>query len=151
MAVELASASNSVTHYLLHAGFASDHIKHGRTLNSPGVPLPALDLLTAAATDVLEKVNSLSGILRVAVMYAVVLFPPFLPPRKSGMQHVSPRLCKATQDLVGSRATRLTCGPRQIFKNAKTLYFGDDRATNHNPARQGPHPLKAFFAGNDAC
>jgi hypothetical protein len=45
-----------------------DHIKHGRVTTSTGFPLPALDLITAAATDVVEKANSLYGILRVAAM-----------------------------------------------------------------------------------
>jgi hypothetical protein len=49
-----------------------DHIKHGRVLTSTTVPLPALVLITAAATDVMEKANGLSGILRTAAMDAVM-------------------------------------------------------------------------------
>ena len=83
--MELASASNVVAHCLLHAGFVRDHIKHGRVLTSPGVPLPALDLLTSAATDALEKVNRLSGILRVATMDVVMRFPSLvLYPHEKG-------------------------------------------------------------------
>jgi hypothetical protein len=55
-----------------------DHIQHGRVTTSTGVPLPALDLITAVATDVMEKANSLSRILRVAAMDAVVLFPSLI-------------------------------------------------------------------------
>ena len=44
VATELVSFSNAITHCLLHSGFALDHIKHGKVLTSPGVPLPALDV-----------------------------------------------------------------------------------------------------------
>ena len=52
-----------------------DHIKHGRVTTSSGVPLPDLDLITAAATNAKDKANNLSGFLRVAAMDAVMLFP----------------------------------------------------------------------------
>ena len=48
---------------------------HGRVTTSTEVPLPSLDLITAAATDAMDKANNLSGILRVAAMDAVMLFP----------------------------------------------------------------------------
>jgi len=72
---ELVSASNAITYCLLHFGFMRDHIKHARVTTSTGAPLPALDLITAAATDAMEKANNLSGILHVAAMDAVMLFP----------------------------------------------------------------------------
>ena len=134
MMVALVSASNAVTHFLLHAGFSSDHIKHGRTLTSPGVPLPALDLLTNAATDVPERANNLSGILRTTAMDAMMRFPSLvrpLTPRGRGMQHASPHRGETTPDPLGRRAARIPCSPRKNIKNAKTLYFGDDRAPNH--------------------
>jgi len=73
--VELVSASSAITHCLLHSGFMRDHILHGRVITSTGIPLPALDLITAAATDVIFKAISLSGVLRVATMDAVMIFP----------------------------------------------------------------------------
>ena len=73
---ELVGSSSTITHCLLHSRFALDHIKHGRVLTSPDVSLLALDLLTTyQATDVVEKANKLSGILRVAAMDEVMLFP----------------------------------------------------------------------------
>ncbi len=75
---ELVSASNAITHCLLHSGFMKDHIKHGRVVTSTAIPLPALDLITAAATDVVEKANNLSGILRTAAMDGVMLFPSLI-------------------------------------------------------------------------
>ncbi len=75
---ELVSASNAITHCLLHSGFMREHIQSGRVTTSTGVPLPALDLITAAATDVMVKANSLAGILRVAAMDAVMLFPSLI-------------------------------------------------------------------------
>ncbi len=58
-AVELVSASNAITHYLLHSGFMKDYILHGRVITSTGIPLPAMDLITAAAMDVMAKANNL--------------------------------------------------------------------------------------------
>jgi hypothetical protein len=55
-----------------------DHIKHGRVVTATRIPLPAMDLITAAATDVMEKANNLSGILRTAAMDAVMLFPSLI-------------------------------------------------------------------------
>jgi len=72
---ELVSASNAITYYLLHSSFMRDHILHGRVVTSTGIPLLALDLITSAATDVINKANSISGILRVVVMDAVMIFP----------------------------------------------------------------------------
>jgi hypothetical protein len=72
---ELVSASNAITYRLLHSGFMRDHIKYGRVTTSTGVPLPALELITAIATDVMEKANNLFGILRVAAIDAVTLSP----------------------------------------------------------------------------
>jgi hypothetical protein len=74
-AVELVSASNTSTHCLLRSGFMRDHIIHGRVITSTGIPLPALDLITAAATDVMVKANNLSRILRVAPMDVVMIAP----------------------------------------------------------------------------
>jgi hypothetical protein len=71
---ELVSASNAITHYLLHSGFMRDHILHGRVITSTSIPLPALDLITSAATDAMSKANTLSGVLRVASMDAVMIF-----------------------------------------------------------------------------
>ena len=68
-AVELVCASNAITHCLLHSGFMKDHILHGRvTTTSTGNPLPALDLITTDATDVMSNANNLSGVLRIATM-----------------------------------------------------------------------------------
>ena len=75
---ELVSASNAITHCILHSGFIRDHIMHARVITSTGILLPALDLITAVATDVITKANSLSGILRVAAMDAVMIFPSLI-------------------------------------------------------------------------
>ena len=83
---ELVSASNAITYCPLYSGFMRDHIKHGRFITSTGVPLPALDLITAAATDAMDKANNLSGILRVAAMDAMMLFPSLvLFPHEKGV------------------------------------------------------------------
>jgi len=75
---ELASASNAITYCLLHSGFMRDNIKHGRVTTSTRVPLLALDLITAAVIDVMDKANRLSRILRVAAMDVVMLFPSLI-------------------------------------------------------------------------
>ncbi len=72
--VEVDNASHAVTLCLVNVAFARDHVKHSRVLTSPGISTPALDPLTAAANDVLMNVNSLSKVLRVAAIDAVMLF-----------------------------------------------------------------------------
>jgi len=59
----------------MHSGFMKDHILHARVTTSTSIPLPALDLITAVATDVMSKANNLSSVLRVAAMDAVMSFP----------------------------------------------------------------------------
>ena len=82
--VELVSASNVISHCLLPFGFIRDHIIHGRVITTTAIPMPALDLITAGATDVMVKANNLLGILRVAAMDVVTIFPSLVlyPPRK---------------------------------------------------------------------
>jgi hypothetical protein len=83
--MELVIALNAITHCLLHSSFTRDRIKHGRVITSTGISLPALDLITADAIDVIVKANNLSGILRVATMDAVMIFPSLvLYPHEKG-------------------------------------------------------------------
>ena len=83
--MELVSPSNVITHCLMHSGFMRNHIKHGRVITSTGIPLPALDLIPVVATDVMVKVNNFSGILRVKVMDAIMIFPSLvLYPHEKG-------------------------------------------------------------------
>ena len=51
-------------------------MKHDVVLTSPRILASALDLLTAAAKDVLTKAISLSGVFRVAAINTVTVFPP---------------------------------------------------------------------------
>jgi len=51
-----------------------DHILRERVITSIAIHLHALDLITAAATDAMSKANTLSEVLRVAAMDAVMLF-----------------------------------------------------------------------------
>ncbi len=82
---ELVSASNAITHCLLHSGFMRDHNMHGRVITSTAIPMPAQDLIIADATDVMTKANNLCGILRVAMMDAVMIFPSLvLYPHEKG-------------------------------------------------------------------
>jgi hypothetical protein len=55
----LVSASNAITYCLLHFGFMREHIMHGRVIASTAIPLPAMDLITATATDVMTKAKNL--------------------------------------------------------------------------------------------
>jgi hypothetical protein len=71
----MVSASDAITHCLLHSKFMKDHIFHGRVITSTRIPLPTLDLITAVATDVMSKASSLSRVLRVEAMDAVMIFP----------------------------------------------------------------------------
>ena len=68
-------SSNAITHSLLQSGFMRDHILHGRVITSTSIPLSALDLITTVATDVMSKANTLSRVLRVATINAVMIFP----------------------------------------------------------------------------
>jgi hypothetical protein len=58
---------------------------HGKVITSTGIPLPALDLITTAATDVISKANNLSWVLWVVSIDAVMIFPSLvLFPREKG-------------------------------------------------------------------
>jgi hypothetical protein len=83
--VELVNASNAITHCLLHSGFMRGHIMHGRVITTTAIPMPALDLITTVATDVMTKANNMLGILRVVAMDAVIIFPSLvLYPHEKG-------------------------------------------------------------------
>ena len=83
--VELVSASNAIIHCLLHSGFMRDHIMHGRVITTTAIPMLVMDLITAAATDVMAKANNLSRILRVAALDGVMIFPSLiLYPHENG-------------------------------------------------------------------
>ena len=83
--MELMSSSRAITLCMMNVGFASDHMKHGRLLTTTEIPAPTLDLLTTGATNVVQKANTLSEIMRVAVMDATMLFASLLPfPRAKG-------------------------------------------------------------------
>jgi predicted urease superfamily metal-dependent hydrolase len=57
---------HKAAHFLLHSGFMRDHNMHGRVITTTAIPVHALDLITAVATDVMIKTNNMSRILRVA-------------------------------------------------------------------------------------
>ena len=58
---------------------------HGRVITTTAIPMPALDLITAVASDLMTKANNLSGILRVVTMDAVMIFPSLvLYPHEKG-------------------------------------------------------------------
>ncbi len=94
-----------------------DHIKHGRVATYTGVPLPALDLITASATDAMDKENRLSGIFRVAVMDEVMLFASLvLFPREKGACNTQIREgSESPTNTLGRGEPRVTSGPCESF------------------------------------
>jgi hypothetical protein len=90
-----------------------DHIMYGSVITTTAIPMHALDLITAAATNVMTKANNVSRILRVATMDAVMIFPSLvLYPHEKGACYSQVRAeVKRRLTPWGGGRTGVTGGP----------------------------------------
>ena len=86
---------------------------HGRVITTTAILMFVLHLITAAATNVMTKANNLSGILRIAAMDAVMIFPSLvLYPHEKGACYSQVRAeVKRRLTPWGGGRTGVTGGP----------------------------------------
>jgi hypothetical protein len=118
-----------------------DHIKHGRVTTSTEISLPAIDLITAAATYAMKNANNLSEILRVAGMDVVMLFPSLvLFSHEKGACNTQVRAEVKGSSALGSGEPRVTGGPCQSFQSGEAILVWDFGKAFILAESQSPYP-----------